>query len=145
MTEITAKRTGGRPPLPPAPRDATETRTLIAAEVVKTNPRVRTLQQLYRLLKSYVGAEDRARADAKTRAIEESNRLKQEELALKKQDYRLRFSQKPLGVRQLLTEAERLKARIAELEGFLAKQGLVEMNSYCSEISEKADTGVTVA
>src|SRR5260370_5091030 len=114
------KRKGGRPCLPAAPQSSAETRALIAAEVVKTNPRTRTLQQLYRLLKSFVLAEDAARADAKLKALEDANRLKREELAHRKADYRLRFAQKPLGVRNLLVESERLRARVASLEAELA-------------------------
>jgi hypothetical protein len=89
MTD-TPKRRGGRPPIPPAPHNSADVRALIAQESVKTKPRVRTLRCLYRLLKVFVAAEDTARVEAKTRALEDQNRLKQEELELRKKEYQRR-------------------------------------------------------
>jgi hypothetical protein len=92
MTEIIVKRRGGRPPLPPAPQNSGDCRALIAIETVKTKPRRRTLQCLYRLLKAFVVAEDAARFEAKTKALEDANRLKQEELVLKRAEYQRRYA-----------------------------------------------------
>jgi hypothetical protein len=91
MTE-TLKRRGGRPPIPPAPQNSADCRALIAQETVKTKPRVRTLRCLYRLLKTFLAAEDTARADAKTRALEDQNRLKAEEIELRRAEYRRRHA-----------------------------------------------------
>jgi hypothetical protein len=65
---------------------------LIAHETVKTKPRERTLRYLYRLLRVFVTAEDAARVEAKTKALEEANRLKAEELELKRAEYRRRHA-----------------------------------------------------
>ena len=65
---------------------------LIAQETVKTKPRERTLRYLYRLLRVFVTAEDAARVEAKTKALEEANRLKSEELELKRAEYRRRHA-----------------------------------------------------
>jgi hypothetical protein len=89
---IRQKRRGGRPPIPPAPQNSADVRTLIAQETVKTKPRVRTLRSLYRLLKVFVAAEDAARVEAKTRALEDQNRLKAEELELRRAEYRRRHA-----------------------------------------------------
>ncbi len=121
MTDQTLKRKGGRPPLPPAPTNPGDCRALIAAETVRTNPSERRLRQWYRLLRTYLAAEEVSRNDERNRLLAEQVRLAVEQLALKKADYRLRFAQKPLGVRQLLTEGEWLKARIAELEEVVGK------------------------
>jgi hypothetical protein len=89
---MTTLKRGGRPPIPPAPQSADDCRKLIAQETVKTKPRERTLRCLYRLLRVFVKAEDAARADAKTRALEDHNRLKAEELELKRAEYRRRHA-----------------------------------------------------
>jgi hypothetical protein len=65
---------------------------LIAQETVKTKPRERRLRYLYRLLRVFVTAEDAARVEAKTKALEEVNRLKAEELELKRAEYRRRHA-----------------------------------------------------
>jgi len=88
----TSRRRGGRPPIPPPPQNSAECRTLIAQETVKTKPRERTLRCLYRLLRVFVAAEDAARMEAKTRALEDQNRLKQEELELRRAEYRRRHA-----------------------------------------------------
>lgn len=80
----------GRPPLPPAPQNAADCRMLIAQETVKTKPREQTLRSLYRLLKAFLVAEDAARVEARTKALEQANRLKTEELELKRAEYRRR-------------------------------------------------------
>lgn len=103
--EIKSKRKGGRPPLPAPPTDAAATRALIAQETVKTNPSERRLRYLYRLLKSFVAAEEAARMDLK-------NRIAREELELRKADYQLRFSKSPLAAKVI----EQQRRRIAELE-----------------------------
>lgn len=86
------KRRGGRPPIPPPPQNSAECRKLIAQETVKTKPRERTLRCLYRLLRVFVAAEEAARMEAKTRAIEDQNRLVQEELELRRAEYRRRHA-----------------------------------------------------
>lgn len=91
MTETIQKRKGGRPPLPPAPQNTGDCRALIAIETVKTKPRERMLKHLYRLLKAFVAAEDAARVEAKTKALEDANRLKEEELELKRAEYQRRY------------------------------------------------------
>jgi hypothetical protein len=91
MTGTTVKQRG-RPPLPPAPQNAGDCQMLIARETVKTKPRERTLRYLYRLLRVFVAAEDAARVEAKTKALEETNRLKQQEIELKWAEYRRRHA-----------------------------------------------------
>src|SRR6266849_8301232 len=109
MTGPTLKRKGGRPPLPAAPQNAGDCRTLIASETVKAKPRERTLRYLYRLLRAFVAAEDAERTDAKTKALDEANRLKQSEIDLRRAEYQRRFDLGPLGVRVM-------RQRIVELE-----------------------------
>lgn len=113
MSETILKRKGGRPPLPPAPQNAAECRELIARETVKTSPSERRLRLLYRLLKSFVAAEDAARMDLKNRLQQEANTLQAAELELKRQDYRIRFVARPLGQQTLLKRVERLEAELA--------------------------------
>ncbi len=88
----------------------------IAQEISRQKPQERRLRHLYRLLKSYLQAEVQAGTETRTKAIEDANELERQKLELKKQDYRLRFAQSPLGARSLLAESERLRARVTELE-----------------------------
>jgi hypothetical protein len=150
MTDQTLKRKGGRPPLPPAPQNADDCRALIAAEVVRSNPRVRSLAFFYKLLRAFERAEAQTAAETKARALEGTARVRRESLELRKSDYRLRFAQKPLGVRSLLVESERLKARIRELEAALVSgvkasdvllhrhiPSLMELGAYSPKLEEK--------
>lgn len=90
MTDQTIKRKCGRPPLPPAPQNAAETRQLIAAEVVKTNPRERTLRHLRLLLRAFERAEVQAAADLKNKLLAEQVRLAEAANTLKADEYRRR-------------------------------------------------------
>jgi hypothetical protein len=126
MTDQTIKRKGGRPPLPPAPQNAGDCRTLIAAETVRTTPRERTLRYLYRLLRAFVAAEDAERTDAKTKALDEANRLKQSEIDLRRAEYQRRFDLGPLGVRVMRQRIAELEGKVAELE---AKKPCMSVNS----------------
>ena len=112
MTETILKRRGGRPPLPLPPQNSADVRRLIAAEVVKANPSERRLRVLYRLLKTFVAADDVARTDAQNRIEAQQIRLNEEELELRRAEYRRRYFSAGLG----LQENERLKRRVAELE-----------------------------
>jgi hypothetical protein len=89
MTDL--KRKAGRPPLPPAPQNAADTRALIAGEIVKTKPRERTLRHLYRLLKVFERADVQSAAELKNRLLDEANRLKQAELEVKRAEYQRRY------------------------------------------------------
>jgi len=126
MTDQILKRKGGRPPLPPAPQTAGDCRTLIAAETVRTKPRERTLRYLYRLLRAFVAAEDAERTDAKTKALDEANRLKQSEIDLRRAEYQRRFDLGPLGVRVMRQRIAELEEKVAELE---AKKPCMSVNS----------------
>ena len=126
MTDQTIKRKGGRPPLPPAPQNAGDCRTLIATETVRTKPRERTLRYLYRLLRAFVAAEDAERTDAKTKALDEANRLKQSEIDLRRAEYQRRFDLGPLGVRVMRQRIAELEGKVAELE---AKKPCMSVNS----------------
>jgi len=114
MTDL--KRKAGRPPLPPAPQNAADCRVLIGQETVKTKPRERTLRYLYRLLRVFVAAEDAARAEVKTKALEEANRLKQAELDLRQKEYRRRFDLSPLGVKAMRRQIAELTEKVRTLE-----------------------------
>jgi hypothetical protein len=85
------KRKPGRPPIPPAPQNAADCRTLIGVETVKTTPRERTLRYLYRLLKAFERADVQAAAELKNQLLDEANRLKHAEFALKQAEYRRRY------------------------------------------------------
>jgi len=74
---------GGRPPLSPAPTCASDTRALIAQEIVKTKPSASRLRSLRALLKSFEDAEAQAKAEAAAAA---ANRLQQEANDLKRAD-----------------------------------------------------------
>ena len=126
MLGPTLKRKGGRPPLPPAPQNAGDCRTLIAAETVRTKPRERTLRYLYRLLRAFVAAEDAERTDAKTKALDEANRLKQSEIDLRRAEYQRRFDLGPLGVKVMRQRIAELEGKVAELE---AKKPCMSVNS----------------
>ena len=126
MTDQILKRKGGRPPLPPAPQNAGDCRTLIAAETVRTKPRERTLRYLYRLLRAFVAAEDAERTDAKTKALDEANRLKQSEINLRRAEYQRRFDLGPLGVKVMRQRIAELEGKVAELE---AKKPCMSVNS----------------
>jgi len=126
MIGPTLKRKGGRPPLPPAPQNAGDCRTLIAAETVRTKPRERTLRYLYRLLKAFERADDAAAADLKTRVQDEANRLRQSEIELKRHEYQRRFDLGPLGVRVMRQRIAELEGKVAELE---AKKPCMSVNS----------------
>jgi len=126
MIGPTLKRKGGRPPLPPAPQNAGDCRTLIAAETVRTKPRERTLRYLYRLLRAFVAAEDAERTDAKTKALDEANRLKQSEIDLRRAEYQRRFDLGPLGVKVMRQRIAELEGKVAELE---AKKPCMSVNS----------------
>src|SRR5258708_29085592 len=116
MIDQTPKRKAGRPRLPDAPQNSAECLRLISIETAKTAPSVYRLRPLYRLLKAFERSEEAARNDKRNRLLAEQVRLSAEELAHPKADYRLRFASKPLGVRNLLTKAERLKERIRTIE-----------------------------
>lgn len=107
---------------PSTPLTAEETRQWIARETVNKQ-RERRLQWLYRLLRSFVAAEEAERADAKVNALVDQNRLKQQEVDLKRAEYKRRFLLCPLGVRQMMKENDELKARVAQLEAEIAKTG----------------------
>lgn len=85
-------RRNGRPPLPLAPQNAEDIRTLIAQETVKTKPRERTLRYLYRLLKAFERADAQRSADEANRLSAETNATKREELALKRAEYQRRYA-----------------------------------------------------
>ncbi len=126
MSGPTLKRRAGRPPLPPAPQNAGDCRTLIAAETVRTQPRERTVRYLYRLLKAFERADDAAAADLKTRVQDEANRLRQSEIELKRHEYQRRFDLGPLGVRVMRQRIAELEGKVAELE---AKKPCMSVNS----------------
>lgn len=92
MTDATLKRKAGRPPLPPAPQNAGDCRTLISLETVKTKPRERTLRYLYRLLKAFERADVQAAADLKNRLLDAANRMKTAELELRRTEYQRRYA-----------------------------------------------------
>jgi hypothetical protein len=89
MTDL--KRKAGRPPLPPAPENASDCRMLIGQETVKTKPRERTFRFLYRLLKAFERADAQAAAELKNKLLDEANRLKRAELDLKRAEYQRRY------------------------------------------------------
>lgn len=60
----------------------------------------------------YERAEEADRVEAQTKALEESNRLNEEQIDLRRGEYRRRYFSAGLG----LQENERLKRRVAELE-----------------------------
>jgi chromosome segregation ATPase len=88
------RRKGGRPPLPTAPKNASDSRTLIAEEVVKTKPSPSRLRYLRALLKSFEHAEAQVRAaeaDAIANRLEqEANDLKRTEIEQKRLEYQRR-------------------------------------------------------
>ena len=121
------KRKGGRPPTPSAPLNADECRALIAAEVIRHRPRELMLRGLFRLLNEYKQHEKSPLELKRLELVDQANRQKQEEIELKKQaisakklDYRLRFSQSPVGARQLLVSNDKLLRENAELRRELA-------------------------
>jgi hypothetical protein len=65
---------------------------LIARETVKTKPRERTLRYLYRLLKAFERADVQVAVELKNKLLDEANRLKQQELELKRAEYRRRHA-----------------------------------------------------
>jgi hypothetical protein len=133
MTDQTLKRKGGRPPLPPAPLNAGDCRTLVAAESVKTNPRERTLRHLYRLLKAFERAEVQAATELKTKALTDANELKAAELELKRAEYQRRFDLGPLGVKVMRQRIAELEERVRTLEAELTGNTRTELGVKSSE------------
>ena len=115
-----------------APLNASECRAAISREVMFTG-RETKIRRLFRLLRSFVDAENAARIDARLAAQNEANRLKREALALKTASYRLRFASTELGRQALLRQNERLKARIVELESALGAERGNESNDLPAE------------
>ena len=74
------------------------------------------MRYLYRLLRAFVAAEDAERTDAKTKALDEANRLKQSEIDLRRAEYQRRFDLGPLGVKVMRQRIVELEEKVAELE-----------------------------
>ncbi len=116
MIGPTLKRKGGRPCLPAPPENASECRTLIAAETVKAKPREQTLRALYKLLKAFERAAAQQATDERNRLLADQNRIQAELLALRTAEHRRRFAMMPHGQQQLLKQVETLKAQVKRLE-----------------------------
>ena len=113
---------GGRPKLSP-PADAAACRALIAAEVIRHKPKELMLRGLFRLLNEYKQHEKSPLELKRLELLEQTNRQKQQELDLRKQEgllrsaeYRRRFAGMPHGQRNLLKTVERLEQENAELK-----------------------------
>jgi hypothetical protein len=91
-TTEASKNRGGRPPLPRAPESPADCRRLIAQEVVRTKPSDYRLRQLHKLLRAFEKADAQAAADLNNRLLEEANRLRREDLALKRAEYQRRYA-----------------------------------------------------
>ena len=91
MPDATVKGKG-RPPLPPAPQNAEDVRTLIAQETVKTKPRERTLRYLYRLLKAFERADAQAATDGNNKLLAEANVLQRTKNELMRAEYQRRYA-----------------------------------------------------
>ena len=100
---------------PPTPRTAAEVRVRISCEVSQRG-REAKLRQWYRLLRSFTDAEKAERENARTAAIVEQNRLKQQQLEFRKAEYRRRFAATEHGRQALLRMVERLQAENAALK-----------------------------
>jgi hypothetical protein len=105
-----------------APQSASECRLAISREISFAG-RETKIRRLFRLLKSFVAAEDAARIDARIAAIAESNRLKAELLALKIASHRLRFVATEFGRKTLMRRLELLEAENRELKMLVAERG----------------------
>jgi hypothetical protein len=94
IEQDSTRNKGGRPPLPPVPTGASDTRALIAQEIVKTKPSASRLRYLRALLKSFEDAEAQAKAEAAAavanRLQQEANHLKQTELEQQRLEYQRR-------------------------------------------------------
>lgn len=103
---------GGRPF---APRNRAEVLERISCESVgKARPD--RLRVLYRLLRSFVAAEQAEREDRRIEVQNTANELKTAELVLTRNEYRRRFAAAPLGQQALLTMVERLESQLAALK-----------------------------
>jgi hypothetical protein len=105
------KNKGGHPT---APRNAAEVRLRISCEIFQRG-REHRLRQLYRLLKAMERGEQQQRDDARIAAQSEANRLKFEEVELRRKEYLRRFAAAPLGQRMLLAKVERLESELAAI------------------------------
>jgi hypothetical protein len=102
----------------PKPQSAAECRQLIATEVVRPRLIPDRIDAFYRCLRMFERVEKQRRDDATLAALAEQNRLKAEEVDLRKQEYRRRAENAPNGVIvvNLRREIAGLKQRITELE-----------------------------
>jgi hypothetical protein len=107
-----------------APLNAAECREAISREVMFAGRETR-IRRLFRLLRSFVDAENAARIDARLAAQNEANRLKREALALKAASYRLRFSSTEFGRKALLRSLELLEGENHQLRLLLAESGAI--------------------
>jgi hypothetical protein len=125
-----SRNKGGRPPLPSAPKDASDTRALIAQEIVKTKPNSSKLRHLQKLLKSQQEAEEHAEVQA---AALRKNELLAEANELSRAEYQRRYqlSQRKkadanegeltLQLKNVATENGTLRETVASLSGELAR------------------------
>jgi hypothetical protein len=105
-----------------APRSASECRLAVSREISFGGREVK-IRRLFRLLKTFVDAENAVRIDARIAAQNEANRLKQEALALKAASHRLRFAKTEWGRQTLLRRLELLEAENRELKMLVAERG----------------------
>lgn len=127
------RKKGGRPPLPPAPKNASDTRALIAQEVVKTKPSQSRLRYLRALLHSFEDAEVQAKAEAAAvsanRLQQEASDLKRAEIEQKRLEYQRRrelgeHRQSAEGSKRMTAlqdENVRLQAKVSEQEASMKK------------------------
>ena|SRR5256885_8696139 len=109
---MTSTEKGGRPF---APRSRAEVLQRISCESVgKARPE--RLRVLYRLLRSFVAAEQAEREDRRIEVQNTANELKSAELVLMRSEYRRRFAAAPLGQQSLLRMVERLEAELTQLK-----------------------------
>jgi hypothetical protein len=102
----------------PKPSSAAECRELIATEVVRPRLIPDRIKQFYRCLRMFERVEQQVRKDREIAALTEQNRIEQEKVNLRKDEYRRRCEIAPNGVVvvNLRKEITRLKQQIAELE-----------------------------
>jgi uncharacterized coiled-coil DUF342 family protein len=148
MTDTT-KNKGGRPPLPPPPTTATETRALIAAELVKTKPSTFRVRQLQKLLRSQELAADFAIKERANTLLTEANELKRSEylrryeLGQQRADAEVAADSRLVErLDNMTTENSTLHSTVTTLQGELAqvKDELVRTKSERDEFQQANET-----
>jgi Rad3-related DNA helicase len=138
IQQDSGRNRGGRPPLSPAPTSASDTRALIAQEIVKTKPSASRLRYLRALLESFEDAESEAKAEAAEAVAnplqQQANELEQAELEQKRLEYQRR---RDLGEQRRSADGNKMSALQEENASLRQKNAILTAKLSEQEASMK--------